>query len=125
MARKTREQVWHELDNMGEDEVRARLADNPAGAEHAGLVSEWLAQKARVMAELETTSLEVLKRGSSWTRVPGAVGKVALVSVAAVALGFLLARRKHSSGAAVRARAPTSVPPGPVQSRVEALPEPR
>lgn len=33
MVRKTREQVWRELDDIGEDEVRSRLADssdNPA-----------------------------------------------------------------------------------------------
>jgi hypothetical protein len=31
MMRKTREQVWRELDQLGEDEVRARLEANPGG----------------------------------------------------------------------------------------------
>ena len=33
MVRKTREQVWRELDTIGEDEVRRRLAAKPTEVE--------------------------------------------------------------------------------------------
>ena len=61
MVRKTREQVFRELDVLGEDEVRRRLDAKPA--ESRGM-----------------------KR---------AVGSAALIGVAAVALAFLLARRRR------------------------------
>jgi hypothetical protein len=94
MARKTREQVWHELDAMGEEEVRTRLARSDA--DETELISEWLAHKARVASELEATSRELRKRQGTWVRrVPRIVGGVALVGVAALTLGLLLARRKR------------------------------
>jgi hypothetical protein len=52
MVRKTREQVWRELDDLGEEEVRERLAAQPDDVGEADLVREWLDQKARVAAEL-------------------------------------------------------------------------
>lgn len=94
MVRKTREQVWHELDALGEEEVRDRLARS--NAEDTDLISDWLAHKARVAAELETTSRELRKRQGPWVRrIPRVVGGVALLGVAALALGLLLARRKR------------------------------
>jgi hypothetical protein len=48
MVRKTREQVWRELDSIGEDEVRRRLAARPTDVEEPGLVHEWLARQERV-----------------------------------------------------------------------------
>jgi hypothetical protein len=94
MVRKTREQVWHELDAMGEQEVRSRLARS--NAEDTELIAEWLAHKARVAAELEATSRELRRRQGTWVRrIPRFVGGVALVGVAALTLGFLLARRKR------------------------------
>ncbi len=96
MVRKTREQVWSELEAIGEDEVRARLAAHPPVAEDAGLISEWLAQKERIATALAATSREVEERETPWVRrIPGYVGQVALVGVAAVALGLLLIRRKR------------------------------
>lgn len=93
MVRKTREQVWSELDAMGEDEVRARMASNPGSAEKTGLVQEWLAQKERVTTALATTASEVKARQAG--RLPTFVGKLALVSIAAVVLAVALARRKR------------------------------
>lgn len=94
MVRKTREQVWNELDAMGEAEVRHRLAGS--NAEDTELISEWLAHKARVTAELEATSRELKRRQSPWVRrIPRLVGGVALVGVAALTLGLVLARRKR------------------------------
>jgi predicted PurR-regulated permease PerM len=55
MVRKTREQVWRELDDLGEEEVRERLALQPGDVGEAGLVREWLDQKARAAAELAST----------------------------------------------------------------------
>jgi predicted PurR-regulated permease PerM len=55
MVRKTREQVWRELDDLGEEEVRERLASQPEDVAEADLVREWLDQKARVAAELAST----------------------------------------------------------------------
>ena len=48
MVRKTREQVWRELDSIGEDEVRRRLAAKPTEVEEPGLIHEWLEQRERV-----------------------------------------------------------------------------
>ena len=42
MVRKTREQVFRELDVLGEDEVRRRLDAKPADVEEPGLIHEWL-----------------------------------------------------------------------------------
>jgi predicted PurR-regulated permease PerM len=55
MVRKTREEVWRELDALGEEEVRERLAAQSEDVGEAGLVREWLDQKARVAAELAST----------------------------------------------------------------------
>jgi hypothetical protein len=96
MVRKTREQVWRELDEMGEDEVRRRVDAKPGDVEEPGLVHEWLAQRDRVAAALATTSSELTARQASRPiRMGRVIGSVALLGVAAVALGFLLARRKR------------------------------
>jgi hypothetical protein len=96
MVRKTREQVWRELDDIGEDEVRQRLAAQPDVVEEPGLVREWLAQRDRVASALAATSDELAAREAGRTvRVGRVVGSAALLAVAAVALGFLLARRKR------------------------------
>jgi hypothetical protein len=96
MVRKTREQVWRELDALGEDEVRRRLATKPTEVEEPGLIHEWLTQRERVTAALEDTSKEMAARTPGLSKgVKRAVGSVALISVAAVALAFLLARRKR------------------------------
>ena len=96
MVRKTREQVWRELEDIGEDEVRQRLAAQPGDLEEPGLVREWLAQRDRVAAALATTSNELAARQTGRaTRVGRVIGSAALLAVAAVALGFLLARRKR------------------------------
>jgi hypothetical protein len=58
MVRKTREQVWRELDDLGEEEVRKRLAAQPGEVGEADLVREWLDQKAPVAAELASTRLD-------------------------------------------------------------------
>jgi hypothetical protein len=96
MVRKTREQVWRELDTLGEDEVRRRLAANPTEVEEPGLIHEWLTQRERVTAALADTSKEMAARRPGLSNgVRRAVGSIALISVAAVALAFLLARRKR------------------------------
>ena len=96
MVRKTREQVWRELEDIGEDEVRQRLDAQPGDLEEPGLVREWLAQRDRVAAALATTSNELASRQAGRaSRVGRVVGSAALLAVAAVALGFLLARRKR------------------------------
>jgi ADP-dependent phosphofructokinase/glucokinase len=96
MVRKTREQVWRELDEMGEDEVRRRVEAKPGDVEEPGLVHEWLAQRDRVAAALATTSSELTARQSSQPiRMSRVIGSAALLGVAAIALGFLLARRKR------------------------------
>jgi hypothetical protein len=96
MVRKTREQVWRELQEMGEDEVRRRLEAKPGEVEEPGLVHEWLAQRDRVASALATTSNELSARQAGRPIQVGRVlGSAALLGVAAVALGFLLARRKR------------------------------
>lgn len=96
MVRKTREQVWRELDALGEDEVRRRLDAKPAEVEEPGLIHEWLTQRERVTAALADTSKEIAARKTGLsTGVKRAVGSAALIGVAAVALAFLLARRKR------------------------------
>jgi predicted PurR-regulated permease PerM len=72
MMRKTREQVWRELDALGEEEVRERLAAQPKDVGEAGLVREWLDQKARVAAELAPTR-EAADRSAVPSSVPEAV----------------------------------------------------
>ena len=95
MVRKTREQVWRELDALGEEEVRRRLDAKPAEVEEPVLIHEWLTHRDRVNAALsDTRDLEQRRPGLS-KGVKRAVGSVALIGVAAVALGFLLARRKR------------------------------
>jgi len=95
-VRKTREQVWRELDALGEDQVRERLAAKPTEVEEPALVHEWLLRQERVNSALADTSSQIAAReaglGGSVKRV---VGSAVLLGVAAVALGFLLARRKH------------------------------
>jgi hypothetical protein len=96
MVRKTREQVWRELDTIGEDEVRRRLAAKPTEVEEPGLIREWLEQRERVNSALADTSREVAARRSGVSKnVKRAIGSAALIGVAAIALGFLLARRKR------------------------------
>ena len=96
MVRKTREQVWRELDSIGEDEVRRRLAAKPTEVEEPGLIREWLEQRERVNSALADTSREVAARHAGLSKnVKRAIGSAALIGVAAVALGFLLARRKR------------------------------
>jgi hypothetical protein len=95
MMRKTREQVWRELDQLGEDEVRARLEANPGAVEEPGLVQEWLAQRDRVASALAETSTQLGRRARRGLGPAKVVGGLALLTVASVALGFLLARRKR------------------------------
>ena len=96
MVRKTREQVWRELDSIGEDEVRRRLAAKPTEVEEPGLIREWLEQRDRVNSALADTSREIAERNTGLSKnVKRAIGSAALIGVAAVALGFLLARRKR------------------------------
>jgi hypothetical protein len=95
MVRKTREQVWRELDSIGEDEVRRRLAAKPTDVEEPGLIHEWLEQRDRVNSALADTSVELERRKGLSKNVKRAIGSAALIGVAAVALGFLLARRKR------------------------------
>ena len=93
MVRKTREQVWRELDQLGEDEVRERLAgasDDPADTR---LVREWLDRKERVASELSATAAEV-EAGRSG-RSLRMVGGVALIALSAAALGYIVARRRR------------------------------
>ena len=93
--RKTREQVWRELDAIGEDEVRRRLAAKPTEVEEPGLIREWLEQRDRVNTALADTSREVARRQGLSKNVKRAIGSAALIGVAAIALGFLLARRRR------------------------------
>ena len=60
------------------------------------LIHEWLTHRERVNAALADTSHELAARQPGLSKgVKRAVGSVALIGVAAVALGFLLARRKR------------------------------
>jgi ADP-dependent phosphofructokinase/glucokinase len=96
MVRKTREQVWRELDTLGEQEVRERLAAKPTEVEEPALVHEWLLRQERVNSALADTSSQLAARNAGLSSsVKRMVGSAALLGVAAVALGFLLARRKH------------------------------
>jgi len=96
MVRKTREQVWRELDSIGEDEVRRRLEAKPTEVEEPGLIHEWLSQRDRVNAALADTSNQLAARQPGVSKgVKRALGSAALIGVAAVALAFLLARRKR------------------------------
>ena len=96
MMRKTREQVWRELDSIGEDEVRRRLDAKPTEVEEPGLIREWLDQRDRVNSALADTSREIAARQNGLSKnVKRAIGSAALIGVAAIALGFLLARRKR------------------------------
>lgn len=94
MVRKTREQVWRELDQLGEDEVRDRLAassdDDPADTR---LIREWLERKERVASELSATAANVQagRAGRSFRLVGG----VALLALSAAALGYMVARRRR------------------------------
>ena len=94
MVRKTREQVWRELDGLGEEEVRRRLGARPAHVEEPGLVHEWLLRQERVKSALADTSSRLARRAGL-----GGVGRVAgtvlLLGAAAVGLGYVLARRKR------------------------------
>jgi hypothetical protein len=93
MVRKTREQVWRELDQLGEDEVRERLAasgDDPADNR---LVREWLERKEHVASELSATAADV--RAGRSGRSFQMVGGVALIALSAAALGYIVARRRR------------------------------
>jgi predicted PurR-regulated permease PerM len=90
MVRKTREQVWRELDDLGEEEVRERLAAQPEDVGEAGLVREWLDQKARVAAELASTR-EASERSAVSSSVPAAVAAPSGVDLRTVGImGILL-----------------------------------
>ena len=96
MVRKTREQVWRELDNLGEEEVRRRLEAKPTEVEEPGLIHEWLTQRERVNSALADTSAQLADRRPGLSKgVKRAVGSAALIGVAAIALAILLARRKR------------------------------
>jgi hypothetical protein len=96
MVRKTREQVWRELDNLGEEEVRRRLEAKPTEVEEPGLIHEWLTQRERVNSALADTSDQLAARRPGLSKgVKRAVGSAALIGVAAIALAILLARRKR------------------------------
>ena len=96
MVRKTREQVWRELDNLGEDEVRRRLEAKPTEVEEPGLIHEWLTQRDRVNSALADTSDQLAGRHPGVSKgVKRAIGSAALIGIAAVGLAFLLARRKR------------------------------
>jgi hypothetical protein len=96
MVRKTREQVWRELDTIGEEEVRRRLETRPTEVEEPGLIREWLDQRDRVNSALADTQSELRGRRQGLSRgVTTAIGSAALIGFAAIALGFLLARRKR------------------------------
>ena len=56
MPRKTREQVWRELDEMGEEMVRARMSEGGKESPRLKLVREWLARREKVSGELRATS---------------------------------------------------------------------
>ncbi|HKU61689.1 MAG TPA: hypothetical protein VJQ44_10770 [Gemmatimonadales bacterium] len=92
MVRKTREQVWRELDEIGEDEVRARLADSSDDPADTRLAREWLQRKERVASELSATAAGVQAGpGRGNLRL---VGGVALIAFSAAALGYVMARRR-------------------------------
>jgi len=92
MVRKTREQVWRELDQLGEDEVRERLAASTEDPADTRLVREWLARQERVASELSATAAEVQAgRGARSLRM---MGGVVMVALSAAALGYLVARRR-------------------------------
>jgi hypothetical protein len=96
MVRKTREQVWRELNSLGEEEVRRRLEAKPTEVEEPGLIHEWLTQRERVNSALAETSDQLATRKPGLSKgVKRAVGSAALIGVAAVALAILLARRKR------------------------------
>ena len=81
MVRKTREQVWRELDELGEDEVRERLAASPDEGD-TRLAREWLARKERVASELSATAAEAAPALSP----RGARGRPSLAVVGGVAM---------------------------------------
>jgi hypothetical protein len=94
MVRKTREQVWRELDSIGEDEVRRRLDTRPTEVEEPGLIREWLEQRERVNSALADTSMVLARRRKGLSRgMKAAIGSAALIGVAGIGLGVLLARR--------------------------------
>ncbi|HEX6615716.1 MAG TPA: hypothetical protein VF046_05370 [Gemmatimonadales bacterium] len=95
MVRKTREQVWRELDGLGEEEVRRRLAARPADVEEPGLVHEWLLRQERVKSALADTSSRIARRAGLTSGVGRVAGTVLLLGAAAVGLGYVLARRKR------------------------------
>lgn len=94
MVRKTREQVWRELDGLGEEEVRRRLAARPTDVEEPGLVHEWLLRQERVKSALADTSNRLAQR-AGLAGVGRVAGTVLLLGAAAVGLGYVLARRKR------------------------------
>jgi hypothetical protein len=93
MVRKTREQVWRELDQLGEDEVRERLAASTDAPADTRLVREWLERKERVASELSATAADVQAGRSG--RSLRMVGGVALIALSAAALGYIVARRRR------------------------------
>ena len=93
MVRKTREQVWRELDQLGEDEVRERLAASTDDQADTRLVREWLERKERVASELSAAAADVQAGRSG--RSLRMVGGVALIALSAAALGYIVARRRR------------------------------
>jgi hypothetical protein len=92
MVRKTREQVWRELDQLGEVEVRDRLAASTDDPADTRLVREWLERKERVASELSATAAGV--QGAAGRGSLRLVGGVALIALSAAAVGYLVARRR-------------------------------
>ncbi len=96
MVRKTREQVFHELESLGEDEVRRRLDAKPADVEEPALIHEWLIQRQRVTSALADTSRDIAARKPGLSNgMRRVAGSAALIAAAAVVLAVVLARRKR------------------------------
>jgi hypothetical protein len=95
MVRKTREQVWRDLDGLGDEEGRPRRAARPADVEEPGLVHEWLLRQERVKSALADTSSRLARRAGLTGGVGRVAGTVLLLGAAAVGLGYVLARRKR------------------------------
>ena len=72
------------------------MAGKPTEGEGRGLIHEWLEQRERVNSALADTSREIAERHKGLSKnVKRAIGSAALIGVAAIALGFLLARRRR------------------------------
>jgi hypothetical protein len=126
MVRKTREQVWRELDALGEEEVRERLAARPEDVGEAGLVREWLDEKVRVAAELAST-----REASDPSKVPSSVPEamaarsgldprtVGIMGIFLLGILYTLVFRPGVSAARNHCH-PAELPPEPGCSRAQA-----